>query len=144
MCQTRNIGAVESSKKTDTLEFYKRERGTNVKTCTSGSICNDNVIRTTFWTGYVALPYVTDWAYACSESICETNMQAQDDSNNYICKNNNLMQRSTWAWYLSPDAHGAYAINVWLVGGDGYTHSNRADLSSVVAPSIYLKSNVLI
>ena len=89
MCQTRNIGAVESSKKTDTLEFYKRERGTNVKTCTSGSICNDNVIRTTIWTGYVALPYVTDWAYASSESICETNMQAQDDSNNYICKNNN-------------------------------------------------------
>ena len=102
MCQTRNIGAVESSKKTDTLEFYKRERETNVKTCTSGSICNDNVIRTTFWTGYVALPYVTDWAYACSESICETNMQAQDDSNNYICKNNNWMQRSTWTWYLTP------------------------------------------
>ena len=102
MCQTRNIGAVESSKKTDTLEFYKRERGTNVKTCTTGSICNDNVIRTTVWTGYVALPYVTDWAYASSESICETNMQAQDDSNNYICKNNNWMQRSTWTWYLTP------------------------------------------
>ncbi len=122
------------------LEFYQAERGTKGKICSSGIYCNDTVTRTTTWTGYIA----TDWAYASENTICETNMQVQDSSNNYICKNNNLMQRSTWAWYLSPDAHGAYAINVWLVGGDGYTHSNRADLSSVVAPSIYLKSNVLI
>ena len=122
------------------LEFYQAERGTKGKICSSGIYCNDTVTRTTTWTGYIA----TDWAYASENTICETNMQVQDSSNNYICKNNNWMQRSTWAWYLSPDAHGAYAINVWLVGGDGYTHSNRADLSSVVAPSIYLKSNVLI
>ena len=122
------------------LEFYQAERGTKGKICSSGIYCNDTVTRTTTWTGYIA----TYWAYESENTICETNMQAQDSSNNYICKNNNLMQRSTWAWYLSPDAHGAYAINVWLVGGDGYTHSNRADLSSVVAPSIYLKSNVLI
>ena len=122
------------------LEFYQAERGTKGKICSSGIYCNDTVTRTTTWTGYIA----TDWAYASENTICETNMQAQDSSNNYICKNNNWMQRSTWAWYLSPDAHGAYAINVWLVGGDGYAHINRADLSSVVAPSIYLKSNVLI
>ena len=122
------------------LEFYQAERGTKGKICSSGIYCNYTVTRTTTWTGYIA----TDWAYASENTICETNMQAQDSSNNYICKNNNWMQRSTWAWYLSPDAHGAYAINVWLVGGDGYAHSNRADLSSVVAPSIYLKSNVLI
>ena len=122
------------------LEFYQAERGTKGKICSSGIYCNDTVTRTTTWTGYIA----TDWAYASENTICETNMQVQDSSNNYICKNNNLMQRSTWAWYLSPDAHGAYAINVWLVGGDGYAHINRADLSSVVAPSIYLKSNVLI
>ncbi len=111
---TWNIGAVESSKKTDTLEFYKRERGTNVKTCTSGSICNDNVIRTTILTGYVALPYVTDWAYVSSESICETNMQAQDDSNNYICKNNNwINNRSTWTWYLTPSIGSGGADRAW-------------------------------
>ena len=122
------------------LEFYQAERGTKGKICSSGIYCNDTVTRTTTWTGYNA----TDWAYASENTICETNMQVQDSSNNYICKNNNWMQRSTCAWYLSPDAHGAYAINVWLVGGDGYAHSNRADLSSAVAPSIYLKSNVLI
>ena len=144
MCQTRNIGAVESSKKTDTLEFYKRERGTNVKTCTSGSICNDNVIRTTIWTGYVALPYVTDWAYASSESVCETNMQKQDSSNPYICKNNNWMQRSSYTWYLSPYAIGSSANYAWDVSGGGNVGIDFAASSNAVVPSIYLKSNVLI
>ena len=86
------------------LPENKAERGTvNGKICTSGDYCNDTVTRTTEWTGYIALPYITDYAYASSESICETNMQAQDDSNNYICKNNNwINNRSTWTWYLTP------------------------------------------
>ena len=143
MCQTRNIGAVESSKKTDTLEFYKRERGTNVKTCTSGSICNDNVIRTTFWTGYVALPYVTDWAYACSESICETNMQAQDDSNNYICKNNNWMHKNKSYWTLSIIPWEGISDNI-LVIYVKEDNGGQAGRSHQIFPSIYLKNNVII
>ena len=145
MCQTRNIGAVESFKKTDTLEFYKRERGTNVKTCTTGSICNDNVIRTTVWTGYVALPYVTDWAYACSESICETNMQAQDDSNNYICKNNNwINNRSTWTWYLTPSIGSVGADRAWDILYNGSFGDTSTRFNFSVYPSIYLKNNVII
>ena len=142
---TWNIGAVESSKKTDTLEFYKRERGTNVKTCTSGSICNDNVIRTTIWTGYVALPYVTDWAYASSESICETNMQAQDDSNNYICKNNNwINNRSTWTWYLTPSIGSVGADRAWDILYNGSFGDTSTRFNFSVYPSIYLKNNVII
>ena len=142
---TWNIGAVESSKKTDTLEFYKRERGTNVKTCTSGSICNDNVIRTTIWTGYVALPYVTDWAYACNESICETNMQAQDDSNNYICKNNNwINNRSTWTWYLTPSIGSVGADRAWDILYNGSFGDTSTRFNFSVYPSIYLKNNVII
>ena len=119
MCQTRNIGAVESSKKTDTLEFYKRERGTNVKTCTSGSICNDNVIRTTVWTGYVALPYVTDWAYASSESICETNMLAQDSLNTYICRSNNWIYSKYNVWYLASYAAFGFANASFFIYANG-------------------------
>ena len=139
-----NTGAIEYNTRTDTLAFYSAERGTKGKMCSSGTTCNDAVTRTTSWTGYVALPYITDWAYASSERICETNMQKQDSSNAYICKNNNWMQRSTVAWYLSPGAHGAYAPNAWNVGGDGYAGSNFVDGSFAVAPSIYLKSNVII
>ena len=109
-----------------------------------GDACNDTVERTTTWTGYIGLQYITDYAYASSESVCETNMQEQDSSNAYICKNNNWMQRSTWAWYFSPFADGSFARYAWCVSGDGVAYGNRAANSIAVAPSIYLKSNVLI
>ena len=139
-----NTGATEYNMRTDTLAFYQSERGSvNGKICSSGKMCNDTVTRTTEWTGYIGLPYGTDWAYASSESVCETNMQTKDDSNVYICKNNNWMQRNTWAWYLSPVGNLSYAFNAWSVS-DGGAGSNSAASSYAVAPSIYLKSNVLI
>ena len=127
-----------------TVPFYSAERGTKGKICTSGDWCNDTVTRTTEWTGYVALPYVTDWAYASSESVCETNMQKQDSSNVYICKNNNWMQRSTNAWYLSPSANGLFAYYALFVSSNGGADYFNAARSYAVAPSIYLKSNILI
>ena len=141
---TWNTGAIEFGKRTDTLAFYQAERGNQTgKICSSGNNCNDTVTRKTTWTGYVALPYVTDWAYASSESVCETNIQTKDSSNAYICKNNNWMQRSRYTWYLSPNAYGSFASYAWFVSGDGYAIYDIAANSNAVAPSIYLKSNVL-
>ena len=126
----------------DTVEFYKAERGSvNGKICTSGDWCNDTVTRTTEWTGYIALPYITDYAYASSENDCNTKMV---QSPTYKCKNNNWMQRSTWAWYLSPYAVAAGAFDVWDVNSNGSVSNGTAANSNAVAPSIYLKSNVLI
>ena len=140
-----NTGAIEYNTRTDTLAFYSAERGNETgKICTGGQWCNDTVTRKTEWTGYIGLPYVTDWAYASSESVCETNMQKKDSSNLLVCKNNNWMQRNTWAWYLSPSADGSYANYAWAVSGDGYASNYSAANSLVVVPSIYLKSNVLI
>ena len=141
--QIWNTGAIEYMMRTDTLAFYQAERGSvNGKLCSSGTGCNDTVTRTTTWTGYIGLPYATDWAYASSESVCETNMQKQDSSNAYICNNNNWMQRNTWSWYLSPVGNLSYAFNAWFVYGVG--SYDGAARSYAVAPSIYLKSNVLI
>ena len=140
-----NTGAIEYNTRTDTLAFYSAERGNETgKICTGGQWCNDTVTRTTEWTGYIGLPYVTDWAYASSESVCETNMQKKDSSNLLVCKNNNWMQRNTWAWYLSPVGNLSYAFNAWSVSDGGGAGSNSAASSYAVAPSIYLKSNVLI
>ena len=142
---TWNTVAIDYNTRTNTLAFYKDERGKQTgKICNGGAGCNDTVERTTEWTGYIGLPYATDYAYASSESVCETNMQKQDSSNNYICKNNNWMQRSTWAWYFSPFVDGSFARYAWCVSGDGVAYGNRAANSIAVAPSIYLKSNVLI
>ena len=131
-----------TTKTLDTVEIYKAERGTvNGKICSSGTYCNDTVTRTTKWTGYIALPYVTDWAYASSENDCNTKI---DQSSTYKCKNNNWMQRSDDTWYLSPLAHSGDADVVWNVLGVGYASNFSASTSIGVAPAIYLKSNVLI
>ena len=120
------------------LEFYQAERGTKGKICSSGIYCNDTVTRTTTWTGYIA----TDWAYASENSICETNMQVQASSNNFICNNNNWMQRRGWT--LSPSAFTINANYVWYVDGlPNFTNASNA-LADAVFPAIYLKSNVLI
>ena len=130
----------------DTLQFYKTERGsTTGKICSGGNGCNDTVTRTTEWTGYVALPYVTDYAYASSESDCETKI---DKSSTKKCKNNNWMHHgSTYSsntWYLSPDASTSDANMVFYVHGAGSADSSVAFCVNLVFPTIYLKSNVLI
>ena len=132
----------------DTVEFYKAERGNvNGKICTSVAYCNDPVNRTTTWTGYIGLPYITDYAYASSENDCNTKI---DRSSTYKCKNNNWMHygSSTWdhIWYLSPNASVySYGVrNVWLSSGDGYVAMADASLVCVVFPTLYLKSNVII
>jgi competence protein ComGC len=126
----------------DTVEFYKAERGTvNGKICSSGRYCNDTVTRTTEWTGYIALPYVTDYAYASSENDCNTKI---DRSSTYKCKNNNWMHRSTSTWYMSPYAFPNNATSVWYVYGDGSSGLSLAADALSAFPTIYLKSNVLI
>ena len=147
-----------TTKTLDTVEFYKAERGTvNGKICSSGSYCNDTVTRTTEWTGYIGLPYVTDWAYASGENICETNMNkgyyagasSPDEAfANAVCKNNNWMNYgSTYndtTWFMSPRANPNNASHVWFVYGAGAAEYGSAARSRAVAPSIYLKSNALI
>ena len=126
----------------DTVEFYKAERGTvNGKICSSGTYCNDTVTRTTEWTGYIGLPYVTDYAYASSENDCNTKI---DRSSTYKCKNNNWMHRSTSTWYMSPCAFPNNATSVWYVYGDGSSGLSLAADALSAFPTIYLKSNVLI
>ena len=123
----------------DTVEFYNAERGSvNGKICSSGNNCNDTVTRKTEWTGYIALPYVTDWAYASSEDDCNTKMV---QSPTYKCKNNNWM--SATMWMLSPGVNGSSAYNAWDVRG-GYVSSGTVAVSNNIFPTIYLKSNILI
>ena len=146
-----NTGAInwddvyDSTTKTlDTVEFYKAERGTeNGKICTSGDYCNDTVTRTTEWTGYIALPYITDYAYASGEDDCNTKI---DRSSPYKCKNNNWMffKENTSYLTLSPSTYTSRAFYVWKVNGGVTAGYNDATVATAVFPAIYLKSNVLI
>ena len=142
---TWNTGAIEWSKRTNTLAFYKDERGNETgKICNGGDYCNDIVERRTEWPGYIGLPYATDYAYASGESICETNMVKQDSNNVYICKNDNWMFKNTLYWTISPDAYSGNSRDVWCVLSDGRVHNYLAVYGGAVFPAIYLKSNILI
>jgi len=162
---TWNTGAIDGTDATisnqetfalNTVPFYNAERGSvNGKICSSGIACNDTVERTTTWTGYVGLPYPTDWAYASSESACETNMNAGDiDFDNQIfnmtCKKNNWMHHGTTSdiedatWFMSSIADPDVASSVWIVNGVGVTDSDGAANPLSAFPTIYLKSNILI
>ena len=162
---TWNTGAIDGTDATisnqetfalNTVPFYNAERG-NVtgKICNGGGRCNDTVERATTWTGYIGLPYATDYAYASSESDCETNMNAGDiDFDNQIfnmtCKKNNWMHHGTTSdiedatWFMSPVADPAYANDVWDVFGVGFTDYYFAANPLSAFPTIYLKSNILI
>ena len=127
----------------DTSKLYKAERGTKTgKNCTSGNWCNDTVTRTTTWTGYVALPYVTDWAYASENEICETNYDAYD--NDFLCKKNNWTLNEGIVSLLSPYTDSNNANLVFGVDTENSTNLGSAGDSSPIIPAIYLKSNVLI
>ena len=151
---TWNTGAVETTKKADTLALYNAERGSvNGKICSSGTGCNDTVTRTTTWTGYVGLPYPTDYSYASSESVCETNMNAgniniQKQIYNMTCKKNNWMHHGSTmqegSWTLSTVAHPNRAFGIWFIYGGGLVGDERASLPLMVFPSVYLKNKVKI
>ena len=152
---TWNTGAIKwndvynsTTQSYDTVEFYKAERGTvtgKICSSTSETYCNDTVTRATEWTGYIALPYITDYAYASSENDCNTKI---DQSSTYKCKNNNWMHYgSTYndvTGVMSPGANPVHANRVWFVIGGGLTDSDYAANPLSAFPTIYLKSNILI
>ena len=138
----------------NTVAFYNAERGSvNGKICTSVIACNDTVERTTTWQGYVALPYVTDWAYASSETACAINMNDgydadNDNSDNMTCNKNNWMHHGSTTdevmRMLSPFAASGNAYYVWLVYGDGFIYGDGSSYAVSIFPSVYLNSNVKI
>ena len=140
----------------NTVAFYNAERGSVTgKMCTSGSgvFCNDTVERTTTWPGYVALPYVTDWAYASSETACATNLfdgynAANNNYDNMTCKKNNWMHHGITMdeamWMLSPFANSHNANYMFHVTDDGFCGNARTSAALSVFPSVFLKSGIKI
>ena len=138
---TWNTGAVYWNNETDTLEVYQAERGTIKGKGYDRS--NDKVIRTTEWVGYVALPYVTDWAYASDENECETKMFALRSYSDPLCNSNNWLGEIINVMILSPGTTFENCICPTVWNGRSI-YNNYPSTSTLIYPSIYLKSNVLI
>ena len=134
----------------DTPTLYDAERGVASKICLSGDICNDVVDRTSTWTGYIGLPYITDFVYASSVTECETKFAlvsfSGSCSHHYSCSDGNwiydIYGNNIQMFLTSINSRIFYIEDMQCVGY--MINKNYPAKTAYVLPSIYLKSNVII
>ena len=143
-----NTGASTTSSQIAS-KFYTEERGTrNGKICSGGNLCNDNIERTTTWTGKIGLMYPSDYGYATSGGSTTDRTECLNTNLNYWgnnvsdCKNNDWLNNGFYQWTLSPNASSSSANSVSSVGN--YITNDTAYRDYTVRPVGYLLSNVKI
>ena len=153
---SNNNGTYDSSWQTNIIPStsYTRERAnTNGKTCTTGERCNDNVTRTSTWTGKVGLIYLSDYGYATSggttinrETCLNKEMYNWNSSEVSDCINNDwLFQPSyLYQWTLSPGTDSSHANFVFYVNGVGSVNHGSTYNTDAVFPVVFLKSGIYI
>ena len=137
-------------------ELYTRERAnTTGKLCLSGNSCNDTVVRTSTWTGKVALIYASDIAFSASgekengREIClssKINDWRYDTENQCYAHWFNYAVRSEGKYYyvLSPMSNSSYSnYKVVYFGNNAFSDTNASG-SNHRRPTLYLKSSVSI
>lgn len=147
---TGSNGRTYTNTNIDVSEYYTLERSSDVgKTCGYGSTCNDNVTRTTTWSGKVGLMYPSDYGFATkggttsTRDIClKTKLYNWNNAEVSDCKTNNWLNKSgslTMTPLSIPDssAHSSALLEEGQVGWTAATPYG-------VYPVVYLKSNVKI
>ena len=130
---------------------YTHERAnTHGKLCEQSDECNDTVVRTTTWTGKVALIYPSDYLYATSGGS-ETNRQACLNKTMYSWTGSSDCYRNDWLyiqnqdqWTLTPFANSSSAYRVSTMDRGDWSASLNASAGVVVRPAVFLKSSVII
>ena len=149
-----NIGSNGTEKNYNSIltsNFYELERSVNIgKICSSGTQCNDNLERTTTWTGKVGLMYPSDYGYATGgdDTIDRTEclnsfLYAWYDAKS-VCSSNDWLYNATHEWTLSPTAYSTFSYGIFHIQPDGYVTYSSARNSMTIRPSVYLKSSVKI
>ncbi len=108
-----------------------------------GSMCNDNVDRTTTWTGKVGLMYPSDYGYAVGGEARETCLGKSMYSFSLNCVNWLYdSDNSAHQWTMTPIPNSSYADIVFKITSRLDTAS--AYYANVIRPTLYLKSDVKI
>lgn len=154
-----HTGTTDTTTNTITAsEFYKFERSDNIgKICSSkNNSCNDEVERTTTWTGLIGLMYASDYGYATSGGAtmrvtCLANSLSQwSNSGLTDCRANDwLYKENSMQWLMTPKPNSRDATDVFYIYANGTTFnssgtSHSASNGKYVYPTIYLKSSVQI
>ena len=127
---------------------YLAERQSSIlgKICSSGTYCNDKVVRTDTWEGKVGLMYPSDYGYATDLITCNQTLNNYSTSaNSYACRSQDwLFDSSMDQWTMSPHAGSVNANYVFYVNDDGNLSYDYACYGNAVRPAVYLKSGVSI
>ena len=144
---------------------YERSKNNGKQLCESnggGSFCNDEEERTYTWRGKVGLMYASDYGYATSGGSEDTRSKCLNENLNFWknynpdvfveetdhpnCYENDwllLTSADCDNWTISPASHFADARDVFTVDRS-YVSNEYIYLASVVRPSVYLKSDVMV
>ena len=141
-----NIGAATTPYQI-TSEFYKQtHENSNGKICSSGTYCNDTVIRTTTWMGKVGLPYPSDYGYATSgsTSIERTSCLAKNlYSMDSDCKNNDWLYLNNM-YTMQAQAQNTRATYVFIFPGSSFVFAAYSHSAYQIYPTVYLSPSVVI
>ena len=147
------IGALPTdseSRLTSLIYGYERSK-TSGKLCVSGNYCNDNLERKNNWTGFIALPYLSDYGYATSGGTTTNRDKCLNvslyywDNNSYSdCKYNDwLFDESNFQWTLTPGTNSTYASYVGYINNQGPGYIHEAYKICSVKPTAYLLSTLV-
>lgn len=138
-------------------KFYDLERSINTgKICALNNNCNDNVERTTKWTGKIGLIHPSDFGFATSggnttsRATClEKNLYEWDSNMRDCIENNWLLDNTSFQWTITPSAyHNIEAKNsayvAFRINKDGIVYGSYTYNKFLVYPTTYLKANVKI
>ena len=144
-----NTAGFDEAANLNTSSIYNSERTTRTgKVCSSGTSCNDSVTRTSTWTGYVALPYVTDWIYASGEAECQEKYVVDTSSMSMTCAKSNWIgvgqSFRDATHFLSPRSDTSTSYIVWDIYSGGYINGAYASDAYYSYPTIYLKANTFV
>ena len=119
------------------INSYNQERGIN-------HIKNpvDEVTRTDYWDGKIALMYPSDYGYASTDTECR-NQLSSSTNNIFNCKNNNWLFNNALEWMLSPSTNAPTHVFRILSSGGVYNYFASGGVYAV-RPTFFLKSTVTI
>ena len=134
---------------------YKRERAnTHGKICTSGTRCDDTIVRTSTWIGKIGLLYFSDYSYATSGgttndrryclSLSQADLRNLGDGKKDCLDNNWLFSTADYQWAMTPAGTSYSSHSSFLVRNDK-TFTVGTDYGiAAIYPTLYLKSSISI
>ena len=143
--------AIDNKTQWTASAIYEAERGNHngKEQCTSnggGTYCNDEVLRTTTWDGYLGLMASSDFGYAVATKVRSLCLEKSVvNYNNGICNLNNwLYIENKHQWTLNPHPNSIEADRVLGVDFTGFIGGDDADVPRAIRPVGFLKSSTKI